>query len=604
MTNSKKYLQLLAAFVLCTVSMVKSNSCNKNECCPIRSTATLCTPITVDFIIVGAGTSGATLARFLSDPIDGQFTNNVLVLEAGQNLSTDPGVLQTNAQVALELGLSSKYGNNYATFTGPYTNFGVSANLFIEGQLWGGSSAINGLLAVRGTPGQYGQWAIDSANNQWTYANLLPTMIFLEHYTGGSQLPAERGTVGDLFINQNPFSLTQTNTFNIVLSGVSGAPILEDYNVTGADTAISSAQNWINDTVMPNIRSFAANAFLTSDIVTPEGKGVGGRLLNVLSGAQVVRILFDTRGSTPLAIGVEYILNGNKEQLFQVFATKQVILCAGAIQNIGILERSGVGPQSVLDNAGIPVLLDSPQVGQNLQTHYGLTAISTGSGGFTAPAFTLQEAYIDCSPYNGFINDGVRRVQLLYEGDPYLFASVTTLLALGYTDLAILVNSSNSFTIAVMNPLSHGTVTVPNDDPLVIPVTDFNLYSDSGGIVLPGSDAAAVVAALKVIRQAAVDLGFDMIYPTPAQYATDADLIQAAFNLPFIQYHAAGTCRMGTNISNGVVNGNLQVFGVQNLMIADCSIEPRIQDGNTSYAAYVIGAIAARILGSQTIPAL
>jgi choline dehydrogenase len=604
MTYRNKYKKLLSLCAL-FVYTVQADTCNKKSCCPTPSNAAICTPVTVDYIIVGNGTAGATLARFLSDQVDGKFVNNVLVLEAGPNLSSDPGVLQTDLVTALRLGLSSKYGKNFATFTGPFVQFGTTANLYIHGELWGGSSAINGLLAVRGTPGLYGIWAIASNNAQWTYSNLLPVMKFLEHYTGTSQLIAERGTNGNLYINQNPFGVTQTNPFNIALSAISGSAILEDYNVTGADVVISSAQNWINDTVMPNVRSFSANAFLTSDVVTSAGTGVGGRLLNILSEAQVTHILFDTSGAMPVAVGVEYIVNGNKDQVFRVYATKKVILCAGAIENIGVLERSGIGQPTVLENANIQLLVASPLVGENLQTYYGISAITAGNPQSVAPPLTVQEAYIDLRGFNGFAADGVRRVQLLYEGDPFLFGSPTTLLALGFTNLPSLIDNSNSFGISIMNPKSRGSVHVPNNDPLILPVTDFNLYSDSNGLVTPDSDAAEVVAALKVVRAAVQSQGggLDMIYPTPAQYASDADLLQAAFNLPFIQYHAVGTCKMGTDITNGVVDGNLNVFGVQNLMIADCSIEPQIEDGNTAYAAYLIGAVAARILGSQTVPA-
>jgi choline dehydrogenase-like flavoprotein len=133
----------------------------------------------------------------------------------------------------------------------------------------------------------------------------------------------------------------------------------------------------------------------------------------------------------------------------------------------------------------------------------------------------------------------------------------------------------------------------------------FNFYSD-GTVTDAESDAQKMVAFAKIIRATMFDnFGATMIYPTEAAFNDgDQAIFDQLFDAPIIFTHATGTCQMGTSAANGVVDGSLHVFGTQNLMVADISISPRPVDGNTAYSAYLIGMIAARECGSQTVPAL
>ena len=606
MKQNKLFYALLLALFL---PLAAKNNCNtdcKVNCKPCSVQSIDCIDPIVDYIIVGNGTAGATLARFLSDPIDNEFTNDVLVLEAGSNYSTDMAVTQTQLFPALRLGLDNKYGKNYATFasvtnpTLPGYNFGITEFLYVYGRLWGGSSAINAMAAVRGTPRLYDDWATESGSTQWNYTNLLPIFTFLENYTSNtepSQCPADRGTTGDLYITQDNYARARDNPFNMHLATASGSPIVPDFNCPTADVAISADQRWVN----PNTgeRSFSANAFLTSDVVTPEGRGVNGRKLRILSQATVARVMFDTSGSTPIAVGVEYILDGNREQVIQVYARKKVILCAGALADVAILQRSGVRPNTTeLNDLNLPMIVESSQVGQNLQNHFGAAALSQAlSTTDLAPIGPeIQQAFIDCAGFNGCPDDDRRRIQILYEGDAFLFPYLPLV---GFNP----VNPYNSYGVSIMDPLSRGTVTVPDTDPLTSPVVRWNFFA---GELTPVdcNDLAKVVAALKTIKAAVNADGGSMVWPPEFAFSDDGLLVTLMNGAPFIQYHAVGSCKMGTSIANGVVDGDLHVFGVNNLMVADCSVEPFIQDGNTAYAAYVIGAVAARICGSQTVPAL
>ncbi len=598
MKQNKLFYTLLLALFL---PLAAKNNCNtdcKVNCKPCSTQSIDCINPIVDYVIIGLGTAGATLARYLSDQIDGEYKNNVLVLEAGSRV-VDDLVLQPTVFGTGPLAVGTKYSNTWSALLGPEVNVGFAGFLYTEGRMWGGSSGHNGLIAVRGSSEIYDDWATLTGNSQWSYTNLLPVMKFMEGYTpmGTTVDTSERGTTGPLRITQDDYSAIPGNGFNMALSTASNTPIVEDYNAT--NTGISSNQLYI--TPPPGSeRSWSYNAFLPDTVVTDQGFGVDGRKLRIVSQATASHLIFDQSGSTPIATGVEYILDGNREQVRHVYARKKIILCAGAVENVGILQRSGVGDATLLGGLGIDVVVDSPTVGKNLQNHYGTSCIMTATNmGSPAPS-QLVEAFIDLSPE--FPADGIRRNQILYSQGPFLFGSFAALRAIGYEPFEHFTDS-NSFGPTIVKPGSRGTVMIADTDPLTNLIVNFNFYSD-GTVFDPTSDASQIIAALKIIRSAATSLGEEMVYPTPAMYAADPLLYVAAQDVPFITYHAAGTCAMGTSIANGVVDGNLHVFGVSNLMCADCSIEPTIQTGNTAYAAYVIGAVAARICGSQTVPAL
>jgi choline dehydrogenase len=577
------------------------------NCCNTPSTKSFdCITPTADYIIIGNGTAGATLARYLSDPIDGVFTNNVLVLEEGSNYSNDPEVLSTTGASISTVSIDVKYAESFATKQGDVMNLDNFA--YSYGRMWGGSSAHNQMEVVRGTTNLYDFWATESGNAQWSYNNLLPVMLFMENYTpvGSVADPAQRGSGGPLNMTQLDYSSYPVNAFVNAWATMGNTLVVPDYNINSTPTGISSSQKyWNTDT--PPVRSFSANAFLPLTVVDQDGKGVDGRRLNIVSEAKVSRILF--KGT--VAVGVEYILKNNPEKVLTVFARKKVILCAGGIESPAILQRSGVGPTALLESLDIPVVVDSPNVGQNLVNHYGARLIcNTGSTGL-APAIGGQGFFdLSIDPTNTlgyatpFANDAMRRMQVTFSASPSLFRPYNAALLAQGIDPTTLIDQSNSFGCVIMNPNSRGTVEISDTNPLNVPQVNWNFYSD-GGPNDAGSDASAVVAIAKIIRATMVDnFGADMLYPIPANYVDDETLFNALVQSPIIFIHGAGTCRMATNITDGVVDGNLNVHGVENLMVADISVEPRIQNGNTAYAAYLLGLVGARILGSQTVPPL
>ncbi len=527
------------------------------ECLDLRSTW--------DYVIVGNGTAGATLASELAK--DGN--NSVLVLEWGENRADDPKVLSPD-YFAFTNDLA--YDPLYA-ITQPvnvsFSPFVPQYFIYSDGRMWGGSSAHNGLFAVRGTPTLYNNWATLSGESQWNYANLLPLFLETELYTpnGTVSNPTQRGSDGPLFITQS--APVDTDAFAIAVGTGTSAPQVDDYNDPDeGDIGISAHQQYISP-APGSFRSFSVNAFTPiGQVLNAQGFGLGTyKQLRVVSNALVNRVLFKNKE----AAGVEYYLGGDPNKAIYVKAKKKVILCAGSPWSPGILERSGIGDATLLSSLGIEVIVDNPNVGEHLQNHYGVTGFFTG----TTTVFPFLQGFIDLQPYEP--GDGTRRMQL---------AGIDTGAGIALSGI-------------LMQPKSEGSVHIVSRNPTIYPRMDFNMYTD-GDVSTPGTDAYDVVSYLKLLQD--IDTAFaggSLASPPASVYAGgDSALLEFAqtqSNMA-IAFHAAGTCRMGTSQSDSVVNGDLHVFGVRNLMVADVSIEPIIQDGNTAYAAYFIGQVAANII--------
>ncbi len=543
-----------------------------------------------DYVIVGAGNAGAALAAKLSNRTSkhGKYKNSVLVLEAGVNLTNDPEVLAATIFETFPLEFDPKYSKVTSSQLTPSIEFPYS-----EGRMWGGSSAHNNLQAVRGTPPLYDQWAAISGDARWSYNQLLKNvMIPMEHYTPDSTPPdfSQRGFNGPVFITQEP--PLDNDRFMQAISIGTATPFSPDLNDPNyGNVGIGANQDWVTPpfAAPTSVRSFSANAYLTGEpsvgippIVDSEGNGLNGRKLKILSNAQVNRVLF----SNNVAKSVEYILSTSKETVQTVKAKKKIILCSGTISDAAILQRSGIGDAALLNSLNIPVVFANSNVGANMYTHVGPQGlISNVSTTVTPPR--LGSGFIDIPP-----STGNRKLQLIVLDSLAFFPK-------GIAD-ALQIDPSVTIDILCFNitPRSHGTVEIVSRDPFFDPRVNINIYSD-GGPTDPGSDASKVVAFYNLLPGIAAAYGGGAVvtYPPAVDYLAGPDALFAdALNTNVTTQHLSGTCRMAQSPADGVVDGQLQVFGVKNLMVASNSVAPVIEDGNTGYEAFVIGLEAARIL--------
>lgn len=533
-----------------------------------------------DYIIVGLGSSGSILARKLTDDLK----TRVLVIESGINHQDDPVVLDPNwVPHATKFLYDPEYSVTYPVPIDPITKPFVAIP-YSEGRMWGGSSGHNFLVAVRGTPTLYDEWAQISGNPMWLYDNMLPYMKAIETYTPNGSLVnfLERGLDGPIGVTQNP-PLDQNNAILQQFKDITLSPFIPDYNVPEGAIGIAANQELITGPFgsQTSHRSYSNLEFLpVGKIIDEKGNGLNGRKLKILSNSNV----FHFESNNGRADSVVFIENGDVDKVKRAYLKRsgKLILTAGAINTPSILLRSGVGPKSELELLGISVVVDSPNVGKNLQNQYGTAVIATGD---MLPNF--PQVYTDMYNVNdpgSFPNDDVRRVQILnIRINNFLFQALPS----------------------ILRPKSRGSVTIVSKNPLFDPKIEMGIFTDDKDGVIPGSDMYTQIAFFNLMKDVVTAAGGVVLFPTPDQYNFGL-LTQAAIdaNNLVLQSHIVGTTRMAKTINEGVVDGNLKVFGLDNVYIGDIGIEPDSVDGNTCLSAYYISLVLCNILGVPTPPVL
>jgi len=292
---------------------------------------------TFDYIVVGAGSAGCALARRLSDDP----SLRVLVVEAGP--PARGFWIQTPAGMA-KLFKNPRY--NWGYFTEPVPTLRGRVLYWPRGKALGGSSAINGLVYVRGNRSDFNHWA-SLGNVGWAWEDVLPHFIRIENY--GASAGSLQGTRGELAVSDSAIKHPTATDF-IESARRIGIPAIDSFN--GEET---EAVGFLQANIRNGLRQSSYDAFL---------KPVRHRSnLVIESGAHVKRILMQDRR----AIGIE-MLQDNTQRVFA--AKREVILCAGALNSPQVLMLSGIGDGTELRRHGIDALHHLPGVGCNLQDHF------------------------------------------------------------------------------------------------------------------------------------------------------------------------------------------------------------------------------------------
>jgi choline dehydrogenase len=517
-----------------------------------------------DYIVVGAGSAGCVVARRLSD--DG--ASRVLLLEAGP--PADDFWIRTPAGMA-KLFLSERYNWQYSTEPVPALN--NRKVYWPRGKTLGGSSAINGMVYTRGNRRDYDHWA-SLGNDGWGWEDVLPFFKRAEDNERGPD--SYRGAGGPLRISEPAVMPRSVEAF-IEAARQRGIPYVADLSSAGEE-GVGVLQATIRD----GVRQSAYDAF-----IAPVRNR---RNLTVRTGVHVRRIVFQGRRAT----GVEVL---ERDQVSEVRASREVVICAGALSSPHLLMLSGIGDGGMLQRNGVEVLMDVPGVGQNLQDHFSVHIKAK-----TLPGSSYNFDLLGWRRYwQGFRYIATKRGYLAL-GSSLAAAFVRSTPDVEYADLEISFRPmtftySDSGSVAVdpyhaisasiyrVRPASRGQVVLRSADPLVAPSFHPNYLQAE-------EDRYAMLAGLRQVRSIFTSrpLASSIVQELSpgADIQSDESLMEFMKQQGKCAYHPAGTCKMGRD-AYSVVDAQLRVRGVECLRVVDASIMPTVTSGNTNAPTIMIG---------------
>jgi choline dehydrogenase len=518
-----------------------------------------------DYIVIGSGSAGGIVATRLSE--NGK--HRVLCLEAGEK---DEGYFWTKVPV----GTAFLYDDpkaNWRYWSEPNDTYGNRQLYVPRGKILGGSSAINGMVWVRGQKQDYDHWAQLGCTG-WSYDDVLPMFKKMENYGGGDDELRGRG---------GPIRVTEaskvTKFYDLLFQSAEaiGIPHNPDYNGASQE-GVCLAQGSIHK----GRRQSTASCYL--------GPARGRPNLTIHTGAEASSLIMEDKR----CIGVRYKMAG---RMLEARATREVIVSCGTINSPKLLELSGIGQPEILRQHGIDVVHELPGVGENLRDHFGpLLKFSISAEGVSLSEIShgwkfIREGLRYILFRKGFIAQSMATGRVFFRTREGLDAPDAMLSIIPY--IAILDDDKRrispergiSMFAHTQRTESTGSLHIKSARPDDEPAINYNFLDAK-------YDRETNIRAVRKARELMAtpplrDIVVAELEPGP-DIQTDDEIVDYMRNHGQTTYHPTGTCKMGRD-PMAVVDEKLRVHGLKGLRVADASIMPTMTSGNTNAPSMMIG---------------
>ncbi|MCR8723310.1 GMC family oxidoreductase [Frigidibacter sp. ROC022] len=525
-----------------------------------------------EVIVVGAGSAGAALAGRLSAG-----GTRVLLIEAGPR-----GAFPWTT---IPIGYGKTFNHprvNWMFRSQPIPGMGGRDNYFPRGKVLGGSSAINAMVYSRGQPSDFEEWKA-AGNPGWGWDEVLACYLRMEdHDLGASEA---HGAGGPVHVTDTSRCAHPATRAFVAAAAEAGLPFSPDLNGASIEGA-----GYYQITTRAGRRESSATAYLRKRPT-----------LRIVTDCQVTRLLFEGRR----AVGVEAMAPGGPV----TYRAPRVVLSAGAVGTPILLQLSGVGPGALLADKGVPVVIDSPAVGRNLQDHLchdiyyrarQPTMNQVLGSPFGQARAGLRWAIRRDGPLAASVNQGggyyrTTPDRALVDMQLY-FSPLTYEHARPGTRKMTRPDPFPGFCTSVSpcKPHSRGWIELSAPDWRAPPAIHPNYLDDP-------RDVADLVEGMKFLRRLARTPALSALIeqerrPGP-EVSSDAALEADARARAYSVFHPCGTCRMGPDPLTSVVGPDLKLHGAEGLFVADASIFPRITCGNINAPSMMVGERAAELLG-------